>query len=413
MLRAWARMMDTKDANLVPDLVCVGRLGWNIEPFIDEFLATEGLGGKVRLLTDSLPDKALLDLYTHCEFTLYMSQYEGWGLPISESLRLGKPVVAARTSSLREAGGDLAVYVNWDDVEGLAETVWKLATDKEALARQGRLIAERYEETSWMDIAHGLMQEASEAAALGCDSAFPMPKVGVEYGFGTITPFASASRSGYEYLEHLRQTRRLPLTGQVNTPERRAIAELMLFGGILAACEAGVFVDWRNSPIEIRFRRPSATDLTLALATHGTPVHLKVTCHSPQSTWSETVPVGSTLLIDLGAGEVGALVEVALSIEPLADHHYSGDHLLGLRSLLLLDTSDFEEKLDLAAEHSSSLLGHSDARRQLVEKAPPGSTHHALERELASVYASTSWRITSPLRWLGKSVRRRESRRLR
>lgn len=53
----------------------------------------------------------------------YPSRYEGFGLPVIEGLESRRPVVAATGSCLEEAGGDAALYVDPDDVRGMAEAL--------------------------------------------------------------------------------------------------------------------------------------------------------------------------------------------------------------------------------------------------------------------------------------------------
>ncbi len=59
-------------------------------------------------------------LYESCRFTVFPSFYEGWGLPIGESLWFGKPVVCANVSSMPEAGGAFARYFDPAEPEALA-----------------------------------------------------------------------------------------------------------------------------------------------------------------------------------------------------------------------------------------------------------------------------------------------------
>lgn len=60
-------------------------------------------------------------LYAAAELSSYTSRYEGFGLPIIESLSAGTPVVACTGSCLEEAGGKGGVYVAPDDVAGYAD----------------------------------------------------------------------------------------------------------------------------------------------------------------------------------------------------------------------------------------------------------------------------------------------------
>jgi glycosyltransferase involved in cell wall biosynthesis len=51
-------------------------------------------------------------LYKHCKAFLFPSKIEGFGLPVIEAMRFGKPVFISQHASLPEIGGQLAYY--WD-----------------------------------------------------------------------------------------------------------------------------------------------------------------------------------------------------------------------------------------------------------------------------------------------------------
>ena len=58
-LNAWRALIDRHGADSVPDLVCVGRLGWHASEFLREYVFTRGLDGKVAVLSSSLGDDEL------------------------------------------------------------------------------------------------------------------------------------------------------------------------------------------------------------------------------------------------------------------------------------------------------------------------------------------------------------------
>jgi glycosyltransferase involved in cell wall biosynthesis len=51
-------------------------------------------------------------LYKNCSAFLFPSRVEGFGLPVIEAMRFGKPVFISNKASLPEIGGDLAFYWN-------------------------------------------------------------------------------------------------------------------------------------------------------------------------------------------------------------------------------------------------------------------------------------------------------------
>jgi glycosyltransferase involved in cell wall biosynthesis len=54
-------------------------------------------------------------LYEHCDAFLFPSLSEGFGFPVLEAMQCGRPVFAARRTSLPEVAGDRAGW--WDTFE--------------------------------------------------------------------------------------------------------------------------------------------------------------------------------------------------------------------------------------------------------------------------------------------------------
>ena len=117
-------------------LVIAGRTGWAYEETTREArrLANRGL---VHLF-DYFPDEDLPGLYAGAKAVLYPSWTEGFGLPVVEALASGTPVVTGTAPALREVGGDEAVYVDPDDVDGLAERIREVARQESSYDDRAR-----------------------------------------------------------------------------------------------------------------------------------------------------------------------------------------------------------------------------------------------------------------------------------
>ena len=108
LLRVWERMRLQWKSDL-PMLVLAGKRGFGCDEIMHFLQRSAVLAGCVQVI-EKPDDGALADLYRNCLFTTFASHYEGWGLPVGESLWFGKPVVASRATSLPEVGGRLADY---------------------------------------------------------------------------------------------------------------------------------------------------------------------------------------------------------------------------------------------------------------------------------------------------------------
>ena len=57
-----------------------------------------------------LPDDQLAAVWQGCEFLIFPSLYEGFGIPVLEAISFGKPVLCSNATSLPEVAGDAALY---------------------------------------------------------------------------------------------------------------------------------------------------------------------------------------------------------------------------------------------------------------------------------------------------------------
>lgn len=94
-------------------------------------------------------DDDLAALYRGAQGLLFVSLYEGFGLPLLESMACGTPVVTSSAASMPEVAGDAALIVDPYDVDAIADAMKKLASDqvlRQSLRVRGLERAKKY---SW------------------------------------------------------------------------------------------------------------------------------------------------------------------------------------------------------------------------------------------------------------------------
>ncbi|HON53159.1 MAG TPA: glycosyltransferase family 1 protein [Bacteroidales bacterium] len=97
---------------------------------VKQYIEKESLQSQVKILT-GVQNHDLPALYQSAQMFIYPSKYEGFGIPILESLKSGTPVIASNTSSLPEVGGNAAMYIHPDSIESLCDAMVKVYTDKD------------------------------------------------------------------------------------------------------------------------------------------------------------------------------------------------------------------------------------------------------------------------------------------
>lgn len=138
-------------------LVLVGHPHKSYYKEITAFIGKHHLEQRVKWLKD-VPNSDLPALYSLARLSSYPSRYEGFGLPIVESLSVGTPVIAATGSCLEEAGGRGAIYVDPDNVEEYSEAAKTLIYDNyryHKYADQGKEYVRRFNAAQF---AKGTMQ---------------------------------------------------------------------------------------------------------------------------------------------------------------------------------------------------------------------------------------------------------------
>ncbi len=108
-------------------LVLAGGKGWFYDAIFEK-VQKLGLESEV-MFPGYVADSEQALWYSAASAFVYPSLYEGFGLPVAEALSCGTPVVTSNVSSLPEAGADIALCVDPQNVEAMAEALYKALTD--------------------------------------------------------------------------------------------------------------------------------------------------------------------------------------------------------------------------------------------------------------------------------------------
>ncbi len=155
--RIWRELLATLPREQVPTLVFAGRVGWLVADLMQQLENADWLGGKIRLI-EGPSDGELATLYEDCLFTLFPSLYEGWGLPVTESLAHGTPCLASNATSLPEAGGDLARYFDPDNLHDALRAVRAVLEDPAGLAAWRAEVRQNFHPVSWSETASATLR---------------------------------------------------------------------------------------------------------------------------------------------------------------------------------------------------------------------------------------------------------------
>lgn len=127
ILKIWRRLVERlgRDA---PDLVLIGKRGWENENVVDMLERCPGLAEHVHEF-NSLPDAEVHGLIRGCRALLFPSFSEGYGLPLAEALNSGAPVLCSDIPVFREIGGSIPDYVDPLDGPGWERLIMSYVED--------------------------------------------------------------------------------------------------------------------------------------------------------------------------------------------------------------------------------------------------------------------------------------------
>lgn len=161
LLRAFALLGQRRRDGL--RLVVVGQEGW-LSDGVAADVRSLGIEGEV-VFTGFVADEDLPAIYRGADVFCYPSHYEGFGLPVLESMSLGTPVVTSSVSSMPEVAGGAALLADPTQPAEIAAALERVLSDPaeaERLRAAGRVRAATF---TWRRCAERVMESLTKAAA--------------------------------------------------------------------------------------------------------------------------------------------------------------------------------------------------------------------------------------------------------
>ena len=142
-----------RDRGLLEDiqLVIVGKDGYNSKIIYD--VVNNSKYKEEVCFTGYVQDEYLPKLYSGALIMLYLSFFEGFGLPVLESMSCGTPVICSNTSCFPEIIGDLDVAVIPTDVKAVEKKIEAIVSDEKYAAILSGQCFQKSLKYSWENVA--------------------------------------------------------------------------------------------------------------------------------------------------------------------------------------------------------------------------------------------------------------------
>lgn len=137
-------------------LALIGTMRPHEQTIIRKKLAVYGIQDRV-VMPGYAVYQDLPILYSGAALFLFLSHYEGFGLPVLESMACGTPVIASNTTSVPEVAGEAAVLVNPADADGITDTVLSLLDNNGALQALSTAGREQCQKFRWETAASNVL----------------------------------------------------------------------------------------------------------------------------------------------------------------------------------------------------------------------------------------------------------------
>jgi glycosyltransferase involved in cell wall biosynthesis len=147
VIKVFARLVKEQSIDDL-HLVLVGAKGWKYEKIVEAVRNMEVSEDRI-ILTGYVADEDLAPLYSGALAFMYVSLYEGFGLPPLEAMQCGTAVITSNRSSLPEVVGDAGIMLDPFDEDGACQAILELYRNPALRAQMRRRSLDRSRQFNW------------------------------------------------------------------------------------------------------------------------------------------------------------------------------------------------------------------------------------------------------------------------
>lgn len=147
-----------------PDLQIIAAGGGKFTEEEIQFLKNLGIQNQV--LQRYFQEEELGHYYQNAQCFVFPSLYEGFGIPVLESMACGCPIVLTKHGSFPEVAGDAGIYFDSESEDDLREKIQILISDEELRKKYAEKGLERVKKFDWKDAAEQCLKVYSDAIQL-------------------------------------------------------------------------------------------------------------------------------------------------------------------------------------------------------------------------------------------------------
>jgi glycosyltransferase involved in cell wall biosynthesis len=158
LFKAFAEFV--KDYNAEYYLVLTSGIGWKKELLVNQ-IRELGIKDKIIFLP-YIPENDLPLLYKCSKMLLYLSSYEGFGIPVLEALAAGTPVITSKSIAILEFAGKAILSVNPENINEIINGILKVIKDNDFIKYkldEGKIVAQKFRWSNSAEIIYNYLTE--------------------------------------------------------------------------------------------------------------------------------------------------------------------------------------------------------------------------------------------------------------